>query len=72
MKFRKVVLSDDSPCPINGKHKGMSMATVPAAFLDWFMGQPHLVSKYPEVAEYIVTRKGALADEMEYEDQDEY
>ena len=45
-------LDDNSPCPINGKYHGVPLGKVPASFLDWFLGQPHLVRKYPAVVEY--------------------
>lgn len=45
-------LDDNSPCPINGKYKDVPMKNVPSSFLDWFLGQPHLMRKYPAVAKY--------------------
>ena len=46
-------LTDDSPCPVNGKHNGDKMELVPAGYLDWLRDQEWLVVKYPEVSEYI-------------------
>lgn len=62
-------LDDNSPCPINGRCKGMPMGDVPSRFLDWFLGQPHLVRKYKKVVEYCQSRKKAIDQDLEDEDE---
>jgi len=61
-------LTDKSPCPVNGKYHDVPMEDVPARFLDWFRGQPHLLAKYPTVADYIQRNKKVI--DWELEDQD--
>jgi len=53
-------LTDDSPCPINGKYHNVPMGGVSARFLDWFLEQPHLMRKYPMVVNYCAMSKRAI------------
>ncbi len=46
-------LTDESFCPVNGKHKNTRMKHVPDDYLRWLKEQPWLQHKYPEVFEYI-------------------
>lgn len=50
------------------------MQDVPARFFDWFLGQAHLIAKYPRVFEYIQRNKKAidmeLEDEVEWDDDE--
>ena len=63
-------LDDDSPCPIHGKYHNVPMKDVPVHFLDWFLGQTHLMRKYPLVVDYCAVYKRAINKELE-EEEDE-
>lgn len=63
-------LDDNSPCPINGKYHNWKMKDVPSHFLDWLRGQPHLLRKYPKVADYIKRTAKSINQDLEDEDEE--
>ncbi len=68
MIHKQVKLLDSSPCPVSGKHVGRPMGTVPAAYLDWLVGQEHLCRKYPEVVEYVAKNRKAIDQDLDKEE----
>lgn len=64
-------LSDTSPCPVSGKYYNVPMGKVPAHFLDWFIGQPHLMWKYPLVMDYVARNKTAINQDLDRESCDD-
>ena len=70
MIHKQTKLLDSSPCPVSGKHTGKPMSAVPAAYLDWLVGQEHLCRKYPEVVEYVARNRHAIDEELDDEDED--
>tara|TARA_B100000749_G_scaffold245266_1_gene207603 strand:- start:988 stop:1206 length:219 start_codon:yes stop_codon:yes gene_type:complete len=50
-----------------GKHKGKSLADVPASYLDWWLGSENTESTLKLVA-YIMGHRGQLNLEMESDD----
>lgn len=58
------MLTDKSPCPVQGKHHGKPMEQVPADYLDWLVGQPWCRSKYPAVDDYVARNRKAIDLEL--------
>ena len=69
-------LGDNSPCPVNGKHRGRPMKDVPASFLFWLEEQPWCAKKYPMVAVYINDHRKWLEkeanDEQDFDVRDTF
>lgn len=64
IKSSTVVLTDESPCPVSGKHFGRPMGKLSASFLDWLRGQSWLERKYPAVAAYIKKNQRVIDAEL--------
>lgn len=62
-------LTDDSPCPVNGRHTGQPMKDVPANYLDWLDGQGWLEHKHPDVKNYIARNREAINQDLEREER---
>jgi len=58
-------LTDDSPCPVKGKHKGVSMKDVSAAYLLWCCDQDWCSWKYPDLTKYVERNRDLLEREVD-------
>jgi uncharacterized protein (DUF3820 family) len=61
-----VELTDESPCPIGKRWKGVPMKDVPANFLDWFMGQDWRF-KFPALVDYVERNRKAIDQDLRRE-----
>lgn len=54
-----------------GKHKGKPFDKVPASYYDWIMGEPDIMAKHPDVAQYINDNIQHINEELDAEQDGE-
>ena len=60
------MISDSYIMPF-GKHKGETIGSVPAGYLDWLMGQSWVI-RYPKIRQYVLGNREHIDRELEQEE----